>query len=78
MTEKTYDVLISGAGPAGLTAAIACARWGLKTLIVERENTPGKYPRGETIHDHPILDEFLGEGFIHEIALHTAGGRNFN
>jgi len=35
MTEKTYDTIIVGAGPAGLTAGIYAARIGLKTLILE-------------------------------------------
>ncbi|MFZ1897433.1 FAD-dependent oxidoreductase [Methanoregula sp.] len=32
--NETYDVLIVGAGPAGLTAGVYCARKLLKTLIV--------------------------------------------
>ena len=33
-SDETYDVVIVGAGPAGLTAAVYCARKLLKTLIV--------------------------------------------
>ena len=32
-----YDVIIVGAGPAGLTAGIYCARANLKTIIFEKE-----------------------------------------
>ena len=32
--EEVYDVLILGGGPAGLTAAIYCGRYNLKTLVV--------------------------------------------
>jgi len=51
--EETYDVLILGGGPAGLTAAIYCGRYNLKALVVaqsfggtanlagEVENWPG-------------------------------------
>ena len=35
-----YDVIILGAGPAGLTAGIYCARAGLKTVIIEN-GAPG-------------------------------------
>ena len=31
-----FDVTVIGGGPAGATAAISCARLGLKTLLVEK------------------------------------------
>jgi putative polyketide hydroxylase len=38
-------VLIVGAGPAGLTTAIALARQGVKSLLVERKHVPSALPR---------------------------------
>lgn len=35
--SNEVDVLVVGGGPSGLTAAIAAARLGVKTLIIERE-----------------------------------------
>ncbi|MBW2465236.1 MAG: FAD-binding protein, partial [Deltaproteobacteria bacterium] len=38
MAEKTYDVIVIGAGPGGYVAAIRCAQLGLKTLCIDKEN----------------------------------------
>jgi len=35
-----YDVVVVGAGPGGSTAARFCAKAGLKTLLIEKENMP--------------------------------------
>ncbi len=36
MFEKTYDVVVAGAGVAGVAAALECARAGLHTALVEK------------------------------------------
>lgn len=35
--ENAYDVAIFGAGPAGMTAAIYSARYGLKTIVISKD-----------------------------------------
>lgn len=47
---KSYDVVVLGAGPAGLAAAIASNENGSKTLVVERESKPGGILK-QCIHD---------------------------
>lgn len=39
------DLLVIGAGPAGLAAATIAAREGLRVLVIERMDTPGGIPR---------------------------------
>lgn len=55
MTE-ILDLLIIGAGPAGLSAADAAAREGLSYLVIEKEtiaNTIRQYPVGRTMFSTP-------------------------
>lgn len=39
--KMTYDVIICGGGTSGVSAAIACARGGASTLLIERMGTLG-------------------------------------
>lgn len=52
-----FDVVIIGAGPAGLTAGANVALRGLKSLVLEKQETPGGLPTmlypDKIIRDHP-------------------------
>jgi flavin-dependent dehydrogenase len=37
MSEKQYEVVVCGGGIAGIAAALAAARNGAKTCLIERE-----------------------------------------
>lgn len=48
-----YDVIILGAGPAGLTAGIYAARAGLDTLIIEKGQTGGQISLTLEVDNYP-------------------------
>ena len=58
-----YDAVVVGAGPNGLAAAIAMARAGHSTLILEGSSTPGGGCRSA---------ELTAPGFVHDVcsAIH--------
>ncbi len=41
MTDKTFDVIVLGAGPGGYVAAIRAAQLGMKTAVVEEKHLGG-------------------------------------
>ena len=53
-SRQLYDVVIVGAGPAGLTAAVYAASEGLKTVVVERAAAGGQAGQSSRI------DNYLG------------------
>jgi len=57
MTEGTYDVIIIGGGPAGLTAGIYTARHGLNTLIIEGSRLGGKSWGNHRVENYPGFPE---------------------
>ena len=64
MSERQVDILIIGAGPAGMAAAIAARESGISSILVlERENEPGGILR-QCIHNgfglHRFQEELTG------------------
>jgi len=41
MVNKKYDVIVMGAGPGGIACAALLCKWGLKTLVVDKNQIPG-------------------------------------
>lgn len=39
--NRIYDVIIAGAGPSGMTAAVSAARNGMSVLLIEKNSYPG-------------------------------------
>ncbi|WP_432360575.1 thioredoxin-disulfide reductase [Sporosarcina sp. UB5] len=59
-TEKIYDVIIIGAGPAGMTAAVYTSRGSLSTLMLERGIPGGQMANTEEIENYPGFETILG------------------
>jgi thioredoxin reductase (NADPH) len=68
--RDTYDIVIVGAGPAGLAAAVYAASDGLSTLVLER-NVPG----GQASHTSLIENFFGFPGGIGGAELARLAGR---
>lgn len=58
--EKIYDVLIIGAGPAGMTAAVYTSRANLSTLMLERGVPGGQMANTEEVENYPGYEQILG------------------
>ena len=58
--EKIYDVIIIGAGPAGMTAAVYASRANLATLMIERGIPGGQMANTEEIENFPGFASVLG------------------
>ena len=51
--DADFDVVVVGAGPAGLAAAVYAASEGLSTLVVERESIGGQSGSSSLIRNYP-------------------------
>ncbi|WP_028393592.1 thioredoxin-disulfide reductase [Bacillus cihuensis] len=58
--EKIYDVIIIGAGPAGMTAAVYTSRANLQTLMIERGIPGGQMANTEEVENYPGFETILG------------------
>ena len=57
MISEKIDVLIIGAGPAGLSAAIYASRRGLRTFVLEKQFAGGRMIMAHSIENYPGFPE---------------------
>ena len=63
--ERTYDLIIIGGGPAGLTAGIQTARLGLKTAVFEAGMLGGRAAEASMYENFPgFMDGIVGKELV--------------
>lgn len=68
---ERYDVIIVGAGPAGLTAGLYSGRAKLKTLVLDMFFPGGTLLKTEKIEDYPGFEEIAGSELAKRMEDHT-------
>jgi thioredoxin reductase (NADPH) len=67
-----YDVVIIGAGPAGLSASLAAKEHNLKCITIEQEESLGgaiyKYPRNKVAMTQPVILPIIGRVEMFDIS----------
>ncbi|MEO0157531.1 MAG: FAD-dependent oxidoreductase, partial [candidate division WOR-3 bacterium] len=66
-SSSEYDLVIAGAGPAGLTGAIYGARFGLKTLVAERLAPGGQIATADLVENYPGFPEGISGARLGEL-----------
>ncbi|TCT18777.1 thioredoxin reductase (NADPH) [Melghiribacillus thermohalophilus] len=69
--ERIYDVIIAGAGPAGMTAAVYTSRANLDTLMIERGVPGGQMANTEDVENYPGYESILGPDLSNKMFEHA-------
>jgi len=66
-----YDLVIIGAGPAGMTAGIYGARAGLKTVVLEGQICGGQIAMAPDVENFPGIPKVMGMDLSDKIKEHA-------
>lgn len=69
--RESFDLIVVGAGPAGLCAAMYAGRGMLKTALLERGVPGGELLNTEWIDDYPGFEHILGRELAAKMADHA-------
>jgi thioredoxin reductase (NADPH) len=72
MSRQEFDLVIVGAGPAGLCAALYAGRGLLRAVVLERGLPGGELLNTEWIDDYPGFEHILGRELAAKMADHAA------
>ena len=71
-----YDLIVIGAGAAGMTSALYALRNGKKVLVLESESLGGQIANSPRLENYPSIKEISGEQFadnlFEQITFHGA------
>ncbi len=67
--DVTHDLVVIGAGPAGMSAALVAAQCGLKTLVLDEQPRPGGQIYRNITAVPPAVATLLGPDYQHGAAL---------
>ncbi|MDF9825213.1 thioredoxin reductase (NADPH) [Breznakia sp. PF5-3] len=69
--ERISDLIIIGAGPAGMSAAIYASRAGLKTIMLEAGAPGGKLTKTDKIENWPGVNSMNGFELANKMFIHS-------
>src|SRR5581483_11566725 len=71
LEQFDHDVIIVGAGPAGLCAALYTGRAKLDTLVIDKLIPGGQILNTELIEDYPGFESILGPELAEKMRAHA-------
>ncbi|KAF5432040.1 thioredoxin reductase (NADPH) [Candidatus Methanophagaceae archaeon] len=72
MMKKDYDLVIVGAGPAGMSAGMYGARSGLETLVLEKGISGGLSNEAPEIENYPGFKNVRGMELVEKMKEHVS------
>lgn len=66
-----YDLVIIGGGPAGLTAGIYAVRYGLDTVVIEKEVLPGQIAATDLVENYTGFTAISGPELMQKFKEHA-------
>jgi thioredoxin reductase (NADPH) len=61
---RHFDIVVCGAGPAGLTAAIYAGRSGLNTIVLEKGSVGGQVTITPVVENYPGFPSVAGKALV--------------
>ncbi|HLJ99370.1 MAG TPA: thioredoxin-disulfide reductase [Streptosporangiaceae bacterium] len=71
MSENRFDIVIVGAGPAGLAAGLYAARMNLRAVILDQGPVGGQLLNTELVEDYPGFESILGTELATKMGDHA-------